>query len=55
MPETHSQTSLGSGGVWVTKPFQNWKKSIQKMKAHASSEIHVRHLEAELLVKKEEQ
>ena len=54
MPETLSQTSQGSGGVWVTRPFQNWKKAIQKMKAHATSETHVRHLEAELLAKRGE-
>ena len=52
--ETQSQTSQGSGGVWVTRPFQNWKKAIQKMKAHASSETHVRHCEAELLAKRGE-
>ena len=37
-----------SGGVWITKPFQNWKKAVQKMKAHASSESHIRHLVSEL-------
>ena len=52
--ETQSQTLQGSGGVWVTRPFQNWKKAIQKMKAHASSETHVRHCEAELLAKRGE-
>ena len=47
--ETGAQSSQGSGGVWITKPFQNWKKAVQKMKAHASSEFHVRQVEAELL------
>ena len=28
MTETQSQTLQGSGGVWVAKPFQNWKKAI---------------------------
>ena len=28
--ETRGQSSQGSGGVWVTKPFQNWKKAVQK-------------------------
>ena len=33
--ESQSQTPQGSnGGVRVTKPFQNWKKGIHKMKAH---------------------
>ena len=29
-----------SGGVWVTKPFKNWKKAVEKMKAHARSDSH---------------
>ena len=48
--ETRGQSSQGSGGVWVTKPFQNWKKAVQKMKEHASSESHLRQVEAELIV-----
>ena len=48
--ETRGQFSLGSGGVWVTKPFQNWKKTVPKMKEHASSESHLRQVEAELIV-----
>lgn len=27
-----------TGGVWVTKPFSNWKKAVEKMKAH---EAHI--------------
>ena len=49
---TECQTSQGSGGVWITKPFQNWKKAVEKMKAHASSETHSRCLEAELTKKR---
>ena len=30
------------GGVWTTRPFKNWKKAIEKMKAHAQSEGHIR-------------
>ena len=40
--------------MWITKPFQNWKKAVQKMKAHASSEFHVRQVEAELLANRRE-
>ena len=29
-----------SGGMWVTKPFKNWKKAVEKMKAHAGSDSH---------------
>ena len=52
--ETRGQSSQGSGGVWVTKPFQNWKKAVQKMIEHASSESHLRQVEAELIVSREE-
>ena len=49
---SQGHTSQGSGDVWITKPFQNWKKAVQKMKAHASGESHIRHLEAEPTAKK---
>ena len=52
--ENRGQSSQGSGGVWVTKPFQNWKKAVQKMKEHASSESHLRQVEAELIVSRGE-
>ena len=52
--ETRGQSSQGSGGVWVTKPFQNWKKAVQKMKERASSESHLRQVEAELIVSRGE-
>ena len=29
-----------TGGVWVTKPFTNWKKAVEKMKAHEKSDLH---------------
>ena len=40
--------------MWVTKPFQNWKKAVQKMKEHASSESHLRQVEVELIVSRGE-
>ena len=52
--KTRGQSSQRSGGVWVTKPFQNWKKAVQKMKEHASSESHLRQVEAELIVSRGE-
>ena len=52
--ETRGQSSQRSGGVWVTKPFLNWKKEIQKMKEHASSKSHLRQVEAELIVSRGE-
>lgn len=29
-----------TGGVWVAKPFTNWKKAVEKMKAHEQSVGH---------------
>ena len=26
-----------TGGVWVTQPFSNWKKAVEKMRAHEKS------------------
>ena len=52
--ETRGQSLQGSGGVWVTKPFRNWKKAVQKMKEHGSSESHLRQVEAELIVSRGE-
>ena len=48
------QSSQGSGGMWVTNPFQNWKKEVEKMKAHASSASHLRQVEAQLLASRGE-
>jgi len=38
-------------GVWVTKPFKNWKKAVKKLKAHARSDSHS-HATATLLAAK---
>ena len=38
-----------TGGIWVTKPFKNWKKAVEKMKAHAKSECHIQASQAILL------
>lgn len=37
-----------SGGAWITKPFSNWKKAIEKMQAHARSEVHIQSCQSEL-------
>ena len=38
-----------SGGVWVSKPFSNWKKVVEKMKAHERSENHIQAKDAVLV------
>jgi hypothetical protein len=50
--EHHS--SQKTGGAWITKPFKNWKKAVEKMRAHAKSDTHIRHFEAEVLAAQKE-
>ena len=35
------QSLQRTGGTWVTTPFTNWKKALEKMKARSQSDIHV--------------
>ena len=43
------KTSLErTGCVWTTRPFTNWKKAVEKMKAHASSDGHIQANQAAL-------
>ena len=49
--KAYGKTSLQferTGGVWITKPFTNWKKGVEKMKAHASSDAHIKASQAAL-------
>ena len=41
------------GGAWITKPFNNWKKTIEKMHAHAQSDIHIQSCEAEMVASRQ--
>ena len=36
-----ANASNKTGGTWVTKPFNNWKKAVAKMKEHTESEGHI--------------
>uniref|UniRef100_A0A1X7VEY2 TTF-type domain-containing protein n=1 Tax=Amphimedon queenslandica TaxID=400682 RepID=A0A1X7VEY2_AMPQE len=31
-----------TGGVWTTTPFRNWKKAVEKMKAHSQTNTHIK-------------
>ncbi len=35
-----SLSSQKTGGVWVAKPFTNWKKSVERMKNHEKISSH---------------
>ena len=39
-----------TGGAWITKPFNNWKKAIEKMRAHSQSDVHIQACAADLAV-----
>lgn len=37
-----------TGGAWISKPFTNWKKAVEKMKEHAQSNGHIQGGEMEI-------
>jgi len=37
----------GCGGFWVTKPSQNWKKAIEKMRIHERGGNHKKQIDTE--------
>ena len=37
-----------TGGTWVTKPFNNWKKALEKMRAHSQSGEHIQSCSAQI-------
>ena len=37
-----------TGGAWITQPFNNWKKALEKMRAHSQSDEHIQSCEAQL-------
>ena len=39
--KTSGQSLERTGGVWTAKPFTNWKKAVEKMKAHTKSDAHI--------------
>ena len=47
---TAENTTQHTGGVWVTKPFQNWKKATERMKAHERSSLHTQASQALLVI-----
>ena len=34
--------------AWITQPFNNWKKAVEKMRAHSQSDGHIQSCEAQL-------
>ena len=40
-------------GIWVTKPFQNWKKATERMKGHERSSLHIQASQALLFISKQ--
>ena len=29
-------------GTWITKPFKNWKRAVEKMRTHSKSDSHIK-------------
>ena len=42
------KTLQRTGGAWITKPFTNWKKAVEKMRAHGKSDVHIQSAQAAL-------
>ena len=42
-----------TGGARITKPFNNWKKAIEKMQVHSKSDGHIQSCEAEITATRE--
>ena len=38
--------------TWITKPFNDWKKALEKMKAHSQSDIHVQACQASMITER---
>ena len=43
-----------TGGVWVSKPFKNWKKATEKMRAHEKTDVHIMAAQALLITSTED-
>ena len=46
--KTSGKSLERTGGVWITKPFTNWKKATERMKTHANSDVHSRAIQTAL-------
>ena len=44
-----------AGGTRISRPFKNWKKAIENMKAHTKNEVHILSCEAEKVAAKASQ
>ena len=47
---TAESATKHAGSVGVTKPFQNWKKATERMKAHERSSLHTQANHARLVI-----
>ncbi|XP_065892412.1 zinc finger MYM-type protein 1-like [Dysidea avara] len=50
---TAQRNTQHTGGVWVSKPFTNWKKATEKMRAHEKSTLHTTATQALLITSNE--
>ena len=51
---TAESATQHTGGVWFTKPFQNWKKATERVKAHERSSLHTQACQALLVISKQD-
>ena len=48
----HGKSLQRTGGAWITKPFTNWKKAVEKMRAHSKSDVHIQSCQASVLAER---
>ena len=50
---TAQRNTHHTGGVWISKPFRNWKKATEKMRALEKSTLHTTATQAVLITSNE--
>ena len=50
---TAQSATQRTGGVWVIKQFQIWKKATERMNAHESNSLHTQASQALLVISKQ--
>ena len=48
----YGNSSQRTGGTWITKPFTNWRKAVEKMRTHSKSVVHIQSCKASMLAER---
>lgn len=39
---------MRTGGAWISTPFTNWKRAVERIKAHEKNDAHIQATQAAL-------